>query len=464
MISSKTLKIAIGSLLCLAGSSTVSAQFETDSEFWSQSHFRDQFLASYAVDTKITPPLTEEEQVEFKAILDYLATPGASKQVALDMLTPHVTATGSAAFDFIGANFYAELKQTKNAVKFYDQAAKKFPNFLRAHRNGAIMKVQLGSFTAARESFTKAINLGAKDGVVMGLLGLCYVSTEQYISAETAYREAIVLQPDVKDWQLGLAKALSLQGKNEETIAVIEQILTTEPDNEILWTVQANAYLGREDAEMSVAIHEIIDRLGKSTADSLVYMGNVYMSRDLNDLALTYFQRAIKKDDSLKAEVHISVAESLMGRGAFPQSEETLKAVKVQYKDLNADDSLRVLRLESQLAIAQNQGEKVIPILEKLIERDPLDGQALLMLADFYSGKDDIDSYARSDLYFKRATKVSEYEVRALISWAQSYVGRKMFGKAIPLLETANVKQPQEYITRYLEQVRKVHLAQLGLN
>src|SRR5690606_9236835 len=123
-------------------------------------------------------------------------------------------------------------------------AIAKFPSFLRAVRNSAIMKVREGRFEAALQGFTKAIELGAKDSVTMGLLGLCYVNTDQFFSAESAYREAIMLDPTAKDWQVGLAKALLQQAKYKEGIAVIEQILREDPENDILWSSAANAYLG----------------------------------------------------------------------------------------------------------------------------------------------------------------------------------------------------------------------------
>src|SRR5690606_20537118 len=122
------------------------------------------------------------------------------------------------------------------------------------------------------------------------------------------YREAIILDPTVKDWQLGLAKSLLQQRKYQEGIAVLEQLLLEDPENEILWSSQANAYLGLDDAETTVAIQEIVDRLGKSTPDSLILMGSIYMSRDLNDLALHYYRKALEKDPNQNPQVHVDSA------------------------------------------------------------------------------------------------------------------------------------------------------------
>ncbi|MDQ8182865.1 tetratricopeptide repeat protein [Pelagicoccus sp. SDUM812005] len=465
MISSKTIKIAATGILCLAGAASLSAQFKTDQEFWNQPHITKTFAASYSMLAKTEPELAEEEQVIVKQVLEQLKLTNdkdAALKTILDALALNPDAT--AAFDFIAANFYAEKGDLKNAIKYYDSAAKKHPSFLRAVRNGAIMKVKEGRFEAALKDFTKAIELGAKDTTTMGLLGLCYVNTGKYFSAETAYREAIVLDPNVKDWQVGLAKSLLQQSKYEEGIAVLEQILVDDPENDILWSSAANAYLGLDDAETAVAIQEIVDRLGKSTPESLVFMGNIYMSRSLNDLALTYFQRAIKMDPKQDPSVYVSVAETMTARGTYDQAKTVIADVRSSFGDqLSDENSLKLLRFEAQIGLATGGGEKVIPILEKLVERDPMDGQALLLLAEFNSSKGTTDGYSRADLYFERATKVRAWEVRALISWARSYVSRERFGKAIPLLERVQVIDPQDHIGRYLDQVRKVYIASQGL-
>ncbi|MDQ8205407.1 tetratricopeptide repeat protein [Pelagicoccus sp. SDUM812003] len=464
MISSKSLKLAATGLICFAGCLTASAQYKTDQEFWNQPHIAKSFANSYEIKTQTEPDLTEEEQIAVKQVLDMLkADPQGSKDAALAAILKVITPDSSAALDFIAGNFYAEKGDLKTAIKYYDQAAKKFPSFLRAIRNAAIMRVQQGQYSAALKGLTRAIELGAKDTTTMGLLGLCYVNTEQYFSAETAYREAIVLDPTVKDWQLGLAKSLLQQAKYKESIAVLNQMLVNDPESDILWSSVANAYLGIDDPETAVAVQEIVDRLGKATPDSLVFMGNIYMSRGLNDLALTYFKRSIAMDSNQDPQVHVNIAEVMTARGAYDQATQVISDIRSSFEPkLTPENKLSLLRLEAQIALATQQGEKVIPILEELIERDPLDGQALLLLADYYSNKQDIDGYARADLYYERATKVREWEVRALISWARSFVAREKFGKAIPLLERAQVLQSQEHIGRYLEQVRKVHLAQLG--
>ncbi len=465
MISSKTIKIAATGIICLAGVASLSAQFKTDTEFWNQPQIAKSFAASYSILADTEPKLEEDEQVVVKQVLEDLQI-NNDKEKALATILKALSSNpnASAPLDFIAGNFYAEKGDLKNAIKYYDSATKKYSSFLRAWRNNGIMKTKEGRFDAAVKDLTQAIVLGAKDSTVMGLLGLCYVNTEKYFSAETAYREAIVLEPDNTNWQVGLAKSLLQQRKYEEGIAVLEQILVDDPENDVLWSSTSNAFLGINDVDTAVAILEIVDRLGKSTPETLVSMGNIYMSRDLNDLALGYFQRAIKMDPKQDPDVYVSVAETMTARGTYEQAKAVIADIESSFASkLNDENKLGILRLKAQIGLATDGGEKVIPILEELIERDPMDGQALLLLAEFNSNKGTVDGYSRADLYYERATKVRDWEVKALVSWARSYVARERFGKAIPLLERVQVIAPQDYIGRYLDQVRKVYIASQGI-
>lgn len=462
MTKSKSLKLAFAGLACAIGITSLSAQLVYDAEkFWSQKHIREAYIGNYEINVKTEPKLTEAEQEVFREILEVMKT---DKDAALQMMLSNITAESSGALEFIAGSLYGERGDVDNAMKYFKLAIDKYPGFLRARKNLAIMLVQKAQFAEAIPHFVKAIDLGARDNTTFGLLGLCYVNGSQYISAETAYREAILLNAEVKDWQLGLAKALLNQKKYQEAIAVLEEILLQEPENELIWISQANAYLGIDDAETAVAIQEIVDRLGKSTAESLEFMGNIYMSRNLNDLALKYYRKSIAKDPKRSVKTHVDTADILVGRGAFEEAKVLINDIRKTYANrVERDQETRLLRMESHIAMNDGNTDVFIPILEKLIQSDPLDGDALMMLADHYTSLDTIEGYARADLYYERVTKIEKVEVKGLIAWARSYVAREQYGKAIPLLERANTLDPKDFIGRYLEQVRKVHLANIGL-
>ena len=142
-------------------------------------------------------------------------------------------------------------------------------------------------------------------------------------------------------------------------------------------------------------------------------MGNIYMSRSLNELALKYYRKAIQKDPNRSVKTHIDTADILVGRGAFEEAKTLIADIRRTYGNrVGTDEDTRLLRMESHIAMNDGLVDVFIPILEKLIQNDPLDGDALMMLADHYTSQDTNEGYARADLYYERVTKIPEVEVK----------------------------------------------------
>lgn len=168
----------------------------------------------------IEPSLTDEEQIALKEIITEMKESG-DKERALQAVLELINEESSAAFEFIAGNFNAEKDELEKAIEYYERAAGKFPHFLRAIRNGAIMQVKVGDYENAKESFLRVKRLGADDTTTNGLLGLSYLKVGDLASAEHYYRLAIEKDPEIHDWQVGLAKSLYMQGKNAEADEVL---------------------------------------------------------------------------------------------------------------------------------------------------------------------------------------------------------------------------------------------------
>ena len=101
------------------------------------------------------------------------------------------------------------------------------------------------------------------------------------------------------------------------------------------------------------------------------------------------------------------------------------------------------------------QGEEVgaVSRLEEIVEKDPLDGESILLLADYYGRNEKAE---KAELFYQRAEQIDLFEVRAKISHAQFHVARNNYNKALPLLRDAQAKRPRENVQQYLNQVEKL--------
>lgn len=207
---------AVGSVLAVAALTVFLSASLSLSELRAEAH--DGEPAENKIKTE--PSLTEAEIAILKGILDELKESG-DKEYALQMTLDAITADSTAAFEFIAGNFYGEKGDLESAIVYYERSFEKFPTFLRAIRNCAIMQVKEGHYEDAKVNFLRATRLGANDTTTNGLIGLCYLNTDDAPSAEHYYRLAIEKDAEVHDWQIGLAKVLYMQGKDDEGDAVV---------------------------------------------------------------------------------------------------------------------------------------------------------------------------------------------------------------------------------------------------
>ena len=63
-----------------------------------------------------------------------------------------------------------------------------------------------GKYAEAIRPLIRTVALGGGDGKVFGLLGFAYLSEDRYVSAETAYRQALVYRAGQPGFQVGLGE------------------------------------------------------------------------------------------------------------------------------------------------------------------------------------------------------------------------------------------------------------------
>jgi tetratricopeptide (TPR) repeat protein len=199
---------------------------------------------------------------------------------------------------------------------------------------------------------------------------------------------------------------------------------------------------------------EALDAIGKASADSLFTLGDIYLAESLPDLALHAYMRALAKDPSQGPGRAIRSAEGLASRGGSDQARTLVSRVKeAAGESMNDGDKRKLLKLEARLSMAGGGGDEATArVLEEVIELDPLDGEALMLLGQYHnkSGRPD-----QAILFFERAAKIDAFAANAKVKMAQVYVAQSRFAEALPLLRDAQAIRPREDVARYIEQVER---------
>jgi tetratricopeptide (TPR) repeat protein len=292
---------------------------------WNDAAFKKDFAESYMAESDIEPRVSTVEREQMQKILTLMAQDKVDE--AAQLLEKNRGEKANALYDFMLANIYFQQDKLDEAASAYEQAVGKFTKFRRAWRNLGLIHVRRGEFEKALPALTKVIELGGGDALTYGLLGYAYSSVDNSLSAESAYRMAILLDPLTMDWKMGLARSLFKQENFAQAAALCAQLIAQEPERTDLWLLQANAYIGLKQPMKAAENYELVDRLGKSTSDSLNMLGDIYINEELFDMAVDSYVRAMGLDPEAKPQRSIRAAKVLTARGANGETHRLLTAM-----------------------------------------------------------------------------------------------------------------------------------------
>ena len=435
----------------LAGHASAQGWIEQPASFWQDPAFQKSFMGSYGFRAEIEPRVTVLEKEVMDKVLKHLASDEEKK--AVELLQKNIKPSSSAVFDFTLANLCFQNGTLDDALRHYAGAIEKFPSFQRALKNTALIHVRKGDFAAALDPLAQCVELGATDGLTYGLLGYAYAMTEQHLSAESAYRLAILLQPKTTDWKLGLCRSLFKQQKYGEAIAMCDELLRADLGKTDYLLLQANAHLGMRQPMRAAEIYEILDASHHAPASALHTLGDIYINEGLVEQAADAYTRALQRDETPDTARQLQNVEVLISRSAHTHAASLLAALQSRPGATIADDQqTRVLKLRARLLAATgDQGDEQAALLEDIVRLDPLDGDALILLAQHHAPA----SPEKAIFYYERAEGIEKFEADARLRHAQLLVKNGNYQDALPHLKRALELKPREDVQHYLEQVER---------
>jgi predicted Zn-dependent protease len=419
---------------------------------WNDADFQRRLIGSYGFASEAEPKLQPDELEKYRTIVVPILTNSDPKKIiaTLEGLTGP---RASAVFDFTLGNIYFQREDLTNAVKYFESAILKFPDYRRAQKNLAFALVRDGKYAEAVKPLTRTIALGGGDGKVFGLLGFANVSQGRNVSAEAAYRQALVYEPENLDFKLGLVKSSIGTGNYTYALALLDELLKQYPERDNLWMLQANLFIQQEKPAQAAISLEMMRRLEKATPQSLNLLGDLYMAQDSRDLALGAYLEALAKDGGQNPAKALRPAQILVSRGAFAEANQLFAKIRTASTPLSGADELKLLKLEAKVAMSTGAGEKAIESLEQIIQKDPLDAEALMLAGDYYAKNNQKE---KAEFRYRTAAGITGYEADAFVKHAQLLVQSQKYVEATELLKKAQKVKPRDNVQRYLEKVEQL--------
>jgi Flp pilus assembly protein TadD len=99
------------------------------------------------------------------------------------------------------------------------------PRFTPAYNRLAELQMRQGRVHEAIATLTKALEIRPKDPVLLNNLGMCFLMRKDYDKALDRFTQAGGLVPENEKYRANMAIALGLLGRQEESQALLEQVL-----------------------------------------------------------------------------------------------------------------------------------------------------------------------------------------------------------------------------------------------
>jgi len=414
--------------------------------YWAEESFLKSFAASYGVNSRVEPTVSPEEREVLARVAEWMEK--GEKKRALQALLVSKT---SPALLYNQANIHLELGDEVEAIDAYKAAIKKYPSFRRAHKNLGLTYLRNAQYPLAQSSLVKAVSLGDMSGSTLGMLGYCHLQSEHYASALQAYRLAQLTEPETIEWKAGVAQCLLETGQHKEALYLIKEVIQARPSEVSYQLLMANILLQHGDDVKAIAALEWLGRQGELPIEYTALLAQLHAQNGTVDLARPWFDQ-VKKD--LKLEVYpqyLRAIEAVLQLSDWALAEELLS---VELVGAELDDSLLNKR-DRMRATVLMELDKVgaKPLLEQIVERDPLDGDALVLLAKVSVSE---EKYEVAEFYFRRAEKIESSKYAALFGYGSMLVSQKNYGAAIEKFELAQKLHPTAQQQKYIEALRRL--------
>ena len=427
---------------------------------WKSESFRKSVTASYGIDSRIEPRITEDEAFYLDQSAEAMA--GEDRAKAIEVLRRSSLLEDSPAMRFTLATLLFETGEPADAeesMKQFESALESFPNFRDAHRNLGVVLIRLGREEEARGHLVRALSLGSQDGLTAGLLAYCHARDGHHQAALDAYRLALITQPDESQWLLGEAQALMALERPREAASVLQSLIAASPDNSPAWLFQADAWIDQGEELRAAANLEIAYRKGALEADAIASLGHLYVQHGLADLAMERYEIAVHREPRLSTSRVVEIVEQFVASSDWGRAKTVkgwIEASPFHREALSPESGDRELvsrytRARAVLELESGDTAAGAKLVEDWIRREPLDGLALLLLARF---REEAGQTIEAAMLLEQAARIPKSAAAAHLAHGRLLVAAGDYQSALEHLEKSQELNPTESLARYVTAIR----------
>ena len=372
---------------------------------------------------------------------------------AVKMLEPHTDPEISPAIDFALAIYAVQSDNLALAEESLRTALDKLPVFHRARLQLARILIQNEEYKPAAAELRQLLYTDFPEKTELWLLlALTYTAEDHYTAAETAARQALIHDPDNRDAKLGIIRALANQGRIEAAESLIAELMAQQPGEKQLWHALAQASLKNDNPLEAMVLLECMRRLEFADLSALTTLGDLYLARQIPHLAIDLYQEILPLHNAPLERI-IAAAQALLEMQEIEEARKLIRALEKDHGRLTGEQVAKLKILRARLFWNTGAAERAALVYQKVLEADPLHGEALLRLGEIHLRE---ESFSDAELFFQRATRLDDYRPQALVGLARIQLQQGQYGQAIALLEESLAAEDNPQVKDFLDQIKRI--------
>ncbi len=320
------------------------------------------------------------------------------------------------------------------AVNAYTQAIKLDATIFQIYYQRATSFLALGRAKEAEADLLKTIELQPDFARAHRALGQIFLDADKTAEAKGEFARALELDAKLTGVRVLYAGALI---KTNDNAAAITQLRTAVEQGETSAQIFALLGLAEERSnqfEAALSSYSQALQLDGANPTALEGRARLYENRGALDKAIADYAAAYKAQPSRDVALHLAALHSRTG-----QEQTAMRIYRTLLVEKPDDIPVRIELL--RLMIAGDQVDEAAKELDKILTLQP-NNTALLMLAG------DANFTAKPDVaaqFYQRALQIDAENNRARVQLGAALVRSTKFQAALPVLNEALAKEPNNY-------------------
>jgi tetratricopeptide (TPR) repeat protein len=325
-------------------------------------------------------------------------------------------------------------RKYSEAIAELQSAIKEYPNSAKLRYYLGVVYRQDKKADLAESAFSEAVGIDPRFSYAhLGLAQLKLVAS----APDQAIRhadDALKLDPRMADAMLVKGNAHLAKGNANDAVSVLQKLVELVPENTIALERFGTAYAAIRDFAKAEAKYQEALQAGPRNIDAVMGLARIYMQQRKPELALKRIQQQISQFSN-EARLYEMLGEVHALQKNYSKAEESYrKAISIDPTNFTAYGLL------GQLFLTQNSTDKAIREFETVLKLNPKSIQAQIVLAVIHDAN---SNPAKAKFHYREALKLDAQSPVAAnnLAWLLAESGENL-QEALILAQNASAKLP----------------------